>query len=205
MQNTTQSPLCNAAIAYATRGFAVFPCVPRGKVPATPHGCRDATQDLAQITTWWRESPYYNVAVATGPVSRVFVLDVDGLDAEASLRKLEQQYGALPETVESITPRGRHIFFSAKMATSGTVPARLPPASISAAMAAMRPATVHSPEWPPVCVERRQRRSLCRSARLAQRFAYRHNTAVSGARPNRLNTGIPQLPTPSATARATAR
>jgi Bifunctional DNA primase/polymerase, N-terminal/Primase C terminal 1 (PriCT-1) len=111
MQNTTQSPFCNAAIAYATRGFAVFPCVPRGKVPATPHGCRDATQDLAQITTWWRENLYYNVAVATGPVSGVFVLDVDGLDAEASLRKLEQQYGALPETVESITPRGRHIFF----------------------------------------------------------------------------------------------
>ena len=53
MQNTTQSPFCNAAIAYATRGFAVFPCVPRGKVPATPHGCRDATQDLAQITIWW--------------------------------------------------------------------------------------------------------------------------------------------------------
>jgi hypothetical protein len=45
------------------------------------------------------------------PVSKVFVLDVDGPDAEASLRKLEEQHGALPETVESITPRGRHIFF----------------------------------------------------------------------------------------------
>ena len=31
--------------------------------------------------------------------------------AEASLRKLEKQHGALPETVESITPRGRHLFF----------------------------------------------------------------------------------------------
>lgn len=111
MQNTTHSPLCNAAIAYATRGFAVFPCVPRGKVPATPHGCRDATKDVAQIAGWWRENPNYNVAVATGPVSSVFFLDVDGMDAEAFLRKLEQQYGALPETVESITPRGRHLFF----------------------------------------------------------------------------------------------
>ena len=89
----------------------MFPCMPRGKVPATCHGCRDATKDLAQITAWWCGNPSYNVAVATGPVSKVFVLDVDGPDAEASLRKLEAQHGALPETVESITPRGRHIFF----------------------------------------------------------------------------------------------
>ena len=111
MHNITLSALGQAAIAYATRGFAVFPCVPRGKVPATRHGCRDATKDLAQITAWWCENPSYNVAVATGPVSKVFVLDIDGIDAEASLRKLEGQHGALPETIESITPRGRHIFF----------------------------------------------------------------------------------------------
>jgi Bifunctional DNA primase/polymerase, N-terminal/Primase C terminal 1 (PriCT-1) len=111
MNNTTQNPLCNAAIAYATRGFAVLPCAPRGKAPATPHGCRDATKDIAQIAGWWRENPNYNVAFATGAVSRIFVLDVDGLDAEASLHQLEEQHGALPETVESITPRGRHIFF----------------------------------------------------------------------------------------------
>jgi hypothetical protein len=111
MNNTARSPLCNAAIAYATRGFAVFPCAPRGKVPVTRHGCHDATKDLARITAWWCENPRYNIAVATGPVSKVFVLDVDGLDAEVSLRKLEDQHGALPETVESITPRGRHVFF----------------------------------------------------------------------------------------------
>jgi hypothetical protein len=111
MNNTTQNLLCNAAIAYATRGFAVFPCAPRGKVPATPHGCRDATKDIAQIAGVWRENPDRNVAVATGLVSGVFVLDVDGLDGEESLRRMEQQYGALPATVESITPRGRHLFF----------------------------------------------------------------------------------------------
>src|SRR6478672_6303042 len=111
MNTITQSPLCNAAVAYAARGFAVFPCTPRGKVPATHHGCRDATKDIAQIARWWGENPNYNVAGATGAVSKVFILDVDGLDAEASLRKLEEQYSALPSTVESITPRGRHLFF----------------------------------------------------------------------------------------------
>ena len=117
MQNTTLSSLGNAAIAYAMRGFAVFPCVPRGKVPATAHGCRDATKDLAQITAWWCENSSYNVAVATGTVSKVFVLDVDGLDAEASLRKLEEQYGSIPATVESITPRGSHLFFKCENGT----------------------------------------------------------------------------------------
>jgi hypothetical protein len=117
MHDTTLSSLGNAAVAYATRGFAIFPCLPRGKAPATQHGCRDATKDLMWISAWWRENPSYNVAVATGPVSKVFVLDVDGLDAEASLRKLEDQHGALPDTVESVTPRGRHIFFRCENGT----------------------------------------------------------------------------------------
>jgi Bifunctional DNA primase/polymerase, N-terminal/Primase C terminal 1 (PriCT-1) len=39
------------------------------------------------------------------------VLDVDGIDAEAELRKLEAKHGALPATVEVITARGRHVYF----------------------------------------------------------------------------------------------
>jgi hypothetical protein len=108
MDNITLSALGQAAIAYATRGFAVFPCTPRGKVPATRHGCRDATKDLAQITAWWRENPNYNVAVATGPVSKVFVLDVDGPD----VRRLPAVHCAgLPVSAVTLRPRGRHIFF----------------------------------------------------------------------------------------------
>jgi Bifunctional DNA primase/polymerase, N-terminal len=49
--------------------------------------------------------------VATGTISGIFVVDIDGFDAEAELKKLEQRYDALPQTVESITARGRHVFF----------------------------------------------------------------------------------------------
>ena len=49
--------------------------------------------------------------MATGAISGVFVIDVDGPDAEAELRRLEQMHGQLPPTVESITGRGRHAFF----------------------------------------------------------------------------------------------
>jgi len=85
MHNTTLSSLGNAAIAYATRNLAIFPCLPRRKAPATRYGCRDATKDLAQVAAWWRENPAFNVAVATGPVSKVFVLDVRSWSTLGSL------------------------------------------------------------------------------------------------------------------------
>jgi hypothetical protein len=103
--------LLRAALALATRRAHVFPCVARGKTPATVHGVKDATIDPTTIARWWRTNPDYNIAIATGAISNVFVVDVDGLDAEAELRKLEAEHGALPATVEVITARGRHIWF----------------------------------------------------------------------------------------------
>jgi Bifunctional DNA primase/polymerase, N-terminal/Primase C terminal 1 (PriCT-1) len=100
------------ALALTQKGLAVFPCRQRSKLPATEHGFQDATTDPAAIEAWWRTDPNYNVAIATGKVSRVFVIDVDGPDAEAELRRLEDQHGALPSTVEVITARGRHVYFS---------------------------------------------------------------------------------------------
>jgi Bifunctional DNA primase/polymerase, N-terminal/Primase C terminal 1 (PriCT-1) len=99
------------ALALAKKGKQVFPCRPREKEPATAHGCKDATSDPDIIQGWWREWPDANLAVATGAVSNVLVLDIDGLDAEAQLRRLEANHGPLPATVESITARGRHLFF----------------------------------------------------------------------------------------------
>jgi hypothetical protein len=89
----------------------VFPCRPRDKLPATQHGCKDATTDPDTIHRWWRLEPQYNVAIATGAISGVFVVDVDGLDAEFELRRLEAEHGALPPTIEAITARGRHVYF----------------------------------------------------------------------------------------------
>lgn len=100
-----------AALRLAARGMAIFPCHARGKTPATARGLKEATTDVDKIEHWWLRRPDYNIAAATGPASNIFVADIDGVDAEAEIRKLEEQYGALPPTVESITARGRHIFF----------------------------------------------------------------------------------------------
>ena len=36
------------ALKYAGMGLAVFPVKEKGKAPATPHGCKDATTDALQ-------------------------------------------------------------------------------------------------------------------------------------------------------------
>ena len=103
--------MIRAALTLASRGMHVFPCVPRDKRPATEHGVKDATTDAKIIRRWWQHDPQFNVAIATGEVSNVFVVDIDGVDAELELRRLEAAHGELPATVESITARGRHLFF----------------------------------------------------------------------------------------------
>jgi hypothetical protein len=99
------------ALALAQKGFHIFPCRPRDKRPATVNGLKDATTDPDIIQAWWQQQPDNNLAIATGSASGLFVLDIDGLDAEAMLRRLEAEHGALPATVEAITARGRHCYF----------------------------------------------------------------------------------------------
>ena len=64
------------ALAYARRGWPVFPCQPGQKIPATAHGFRDATTGERQITVWFGSHPDWNLAIATGAPGPD-VLDVD--------------------------------------------------------------------------------------------------------------------------------
>ena len=114
----TQPPALAEALALAWSGIHVFPCKARAKEPATPHGFKDATVDPEQIARWWHAEPSLNVAAATGQLSGIFVVDVDGPAAEVELRKLESERGDLPETATVFTARGAHRWFA-----YGTAPA----------------------------------------------------------------------------------
>jgi hypothetical protein len=64
------------ALAFASRGWPVFPCMPGRKIPSTRHGFRDATTDEQRITAWFGSHPDWNLAIATGAPGPD-VLDVD--------------------------------------------------------------------------------------------------------------------------------
>jgi hypothetical protein len=91
----------------------VFPCK-LDKKPHTAHGFKEATTNPELIKNWWRAYRTASIGIATGPVSGIFVIDIDNRhDGEASMRRLERQHGELPRTVEAITGsrNGRHLYF----------------------------------------------------------------------------------------------
>jgi len=110
--------LLDAALAYAKRGFAVFPSAPGGKTPIHKGGFKNATTDPEAIRRWWTKHPEANIGCATGAASGITVLDVDvkkGKDGEASLRSLVNGPRALPPTLEARTPSGgRHLIFTGR-------------------------------------------------------------------------------------------
>jgi len=96
-----------AAIMYARSGWHVFPCRPKLKVPLTNHGVKDATTNEETIQSWWARWPDANIALACGPKSGVYVVDVD-VDETKNINGWEslKEFPSLPMTVEQRSPRG---------------------------------------------------------------------------------------------------
>src|SRR3954453_18758431 len=84
---TAALALSGSALAYAERGWPVFPLRPREKVPliakaAGGNGVHDATTDLDQISAWWTRCPRANIGLAAGPAFWVLDVDYAGFFAE---------------------------------------------------------------------------------------------------------------------------
>lgn len=89
MSETASVPdMLDLALAYAKRGWRVFPLT--GKVPAIAggNGCLDATTDPEVIYEWWRDRPSANVGIACGEQTGVLAIDLDGPEARAAWLKL---------------------------------------------------------------------------------------------------------------------
>jgi hypothetical protein len=114
------------ALAYARRGWPVFPCLPGQKIPATAHGFRDATTDEQEITNWFGRGPGWNLAIATGAPGPD-VLDVDqhgpagnGFTAFTRLRRAGLVDGAAAYVR---TPAGgMHAYFTGSDQHNGRLP-----------------------------------------------------------------------------------
>jgi hypothetical protein len=104
-----------AARAYLTLGWSVVIVQPRGKRPAVRW--QEFQQHLPseeQLRAWLRRRPDANLAIVTGAVSGLVVLDVDPRHGGiASLSRWERKHGELPDTVEAQTGGGgRHLYFA---------------------------------------------------------------------------------------------
>lgn len=118
------SAVCAAAIAYAERGWWVFPAHSTGQKKShkaakysngQPWG---RTIDPDEITRDFAKWPKANVGIVTGVDSKIFVVEADtpeghDVDGIASLRALEAKHGALPKTLMAESPTGsQHYYFN---------------------------------------------------------------------------------------------
>jgi hypothetical protein len=96
------------------RGIPVLPVDSDTKRPLTVHGVSDATTDVSVIDSWRRSWPCAGVAVATGRVSGLVVIDVDPRNGgDQGIADAASELGALPRTTVVSTPSGGwHYWFS---------------------------------------------------------------------------------------------
>ncbi len=99
------------ALSLSSIGFSVMPA--QGKQPIG--AWQDYQHKLKTAGELERDFQNYtsaNLGIITGEISKIFVLDIDRIEGEESLSKLENQYAPLPPSVEVITGGdGRHIYF----------------------------------------------------------------------------------------------
>lgn len=101
-----------AALAYAHRGWPVFP-KPGGRFVKGGHGWKDATVREDQIKEWWQRWPDALIGCPTGRISGLIVLDVDRHEESDGFLTLERLgYSVLPRTPMATTPHdGLHLYF----------------------------------------------------------------------------------------------
>jgi hypothetical protein len=91
------------------RGWKVIPL--KEKIPVTKNGVKDASKDPEQIKKWAKQFPHANVGVATGRISNLVVIDVDGMQGLESLSQLTKD-NPLPKTLIVRTGNGYHHYFA---------------------------------------------------------------------------------------------
>lgn len=125
--------MLDAALAYAAKGWPVFPCSPATKAPLVegdrdaggrliPNtgGVKKASVDELQIRRWWKRHPNAMIGLACGEVSGFWVIDIENGEkkgvrhvAEQILAKLEGECdGQLPLTYAVRTGTGgMHLYY----------------------------------------------------------------------------------------------
>jgi hypothetical protein len=147
------APIADAALLYAATGLTIFPlwwiidgrcacskgdaCDSPGKHPighpaGAPNGVNNASNDVQQVTAWWRRWPHANIGLPAGK-NELAIIDIDpdhgGADTFDVLHQWALRRGIdLTATVAGRTGRGGlHLFYQA------------PPGGIASKVAAFGP------------------------------------------------------------------
>jgi len=107
--------MLKAARYYKKLGFSVIPIAPGKKAPPIieweEYQHKLPTDE--EITKWWTDTPKANIAIVTGKISNLFVVDLDRYK-EGYSQEDELKY--FPETIytpSALSPRGgEHLYFS---------------------------------------------------------------------------------------------
>ncbi len=89
------------ALYYLKQGFSVIPA--KGKIPQVKwqeYQTKKPTEE--QIDKWWTMNPDYNIALVTGAISGVVVVDIDGVEIPPGLP---------PTAVVETSPGRYHYYF----------------------------------------------------------------------------------------------
>ena len=93
-----------------SRGFAIFPLSPNSKIPLPgSQGFKDAFNDYDKARDTWYENPQYNIGIATGEVSNITVIDLDGEKGKESFNEIKHLFPEEPMLVK--TPGGYHLIY----------------------------------------------------------------------------------------------
>ena len=97
----------DAALEYLERGWSVIPIKPEGKRPAIKwreYQERQPTEE--EVEQWWTQWPDYDIAIITGEIAGVVVVDCDNEDAAHAAFD-----AGMRSNIKAKTKRGIHLYF----------------------------------------------------------------------------------------------
>jgi hypothetical protein len=103
----------DAALRYASWGWAVLPIQFNSKLPASAHGVKDASTDPVQIRQWFEGRDDLNVAVAAGRASNLICFDIDPRNGgDASWGTWLAMHGPADDGIHALTAGGGSHFLA---------------------------------------------------------------------------------------------
>lgn len=99
---------------YINKGFSLIPLRPRDKKPAIPSWkiYQERQTSEAEVYQWFGNGSKYNIAIVTGEISGITVVDLDTPEAVAFAQK-----NNFPKTPRQRTGKGYHLIYKYKEGT----------------------------------------------------------------------------------------